>query len=156
MDHNTLQPETARPRGPSRMKLSLSTGIETWFDVDDITIRVWASAWTGKEIVRIEDSQGERIVSEKRSFRFTTPHEFSHGGHRYRVEVRVSLGIAAVRLFRDGVEIDSDMHDARGARVDPKTGKVDRRAQVQAFALSLLAGGLAGVAFGYLIGSLFK
>jgi hypothetical protein len=35
------------------MKISLPNGIEAWFDVDDITIHVWGSSWTGREVVTV-------------------------------------------------------------------------------------------------------
>lgn len=155
MEHNTIQ-QPARNPGTSRMKFSLRHGIETWFDVDDITIRVWGSSWTGKEIIRVQDQNGERIVSEKRNMRFVSPHEFEQGGHRYKVEIRLKLGLAEVRLYRDGVQIDSDLHDARKVHIDPVTGKVDRWAQFKSVVPALLAGVATGIAFGYLVGSLFE
>lgn len=155
MEHNTIN-QTARNPGTSRMKLSLRHGIETWFDVDDITIRVWGSAWNGKEIVRIQDEHGERIVSELRSLRFVSPHEFDHGGHRYKVEIRIKLGMAEVRLYRDGVQIDSDLHDPRTVHIDPVTGKINRWSQLKSILPALLAGLATGVAFGYLVGVLLK
>ncbi len=155
MGHNTIQ-QPARNPGTSRMKFSLRHGIETWFDVDDLTIRVWASSWSGKEIIRVQDPHGERVVSEKRNIRFVSPHEFDYDGRRYRVEIHLKLGVAEVRLYRDGVKIDSDLHDARKVHIDPVTGKIDRWAQFKSVLPALLAGVVTGVAFGYLVGSLFK
>ena len=155
MQHNTNK-QPARNPGTSRMRFSLRHGIETWFDVDDITIRLWASSWTGKEIIRVQDQHGERVVSEKRNIRFVSPHEFSHGGHRYKVEIRLKLGVAEVRLHRDGVQIDSGLHDASKVHIDPVTGRIDRWAQFKSILPALLAGLASGAAFGYLVGVLLK
>jgi len=40
--------------------------------------------------------------------------------------------------------------------IDPVTGKIDRWAQFKSVLPALLAGVVTGVAFGYLVGSLFK
>ncbi|AKS41578.1 hypothetical protein WM2015_1204 [Wenzhouxiangella marina] len=138
------------------MKLSLSKGIQGWFDVDGKTISIWASSWTGREIVRVDDAAGERVVSDKRSFRFTTPHEFKLGDSEYRIEVNVNFGRAEFRLYKDGVLIDSDCISQQPLRFDPVTGKLDWGHLLKKAVLPILAGLVAGLAFGYLIGSLVK
>lgn len=45
-------------------------GLEAWFDVDDITIRIWASSWIGREIVTIRVDGRERVVSDRYNWRF--------------------------------------------------------------------------------------
>jgi hypothetical protein len=61
------------------MKISLPNGIEAWFDVDDITIHVWGSSWTGREVVTVCQGERKEVISSKRSWRFKTPHAFEHG-----------------------------------------------------------------------------
>ncbi|TVQ48685.1 MAG: hypothetical protein EA371_05050 [Gammaproteobacteria bacterium] len=138
------------------MKLSLKRGVECWFDVDNVTISVWASNWTGREIVRIQNGGEIRVVSDKRSFRLNTPHEFELHGQRYRLEFRVKPGIADVRLYRNGELIDSDLADCRGIPIDPVTGRLDWRRALKTLALPILAAGLGGAAVGYLVASLLK
>ncbi len=156
MNHNT-RPSPAMPaHGRPRMNLSLKRGIECWFDVDDVTISVWASNWTGREIVRVQNGGDARVVSDKRSFRLMTPHEFELHGHRYRLEFRVKPGVADVRLYRDDLLIDSDLADCRGIPIDPATGRLDWRQALKSLALPVLAAGLSGAVVGYLIASVLK
>src|SRR6056297_2058958 len=58
----------------SRMEVGFRKGIRTFFDIDGITIALWGSAWTGREIVTVDD----RVVSRKWSLRLVTPHHFEH------------------------------------------------------------------------------
>ncbi|MBM4216840.1 MAG: hypothetical protein FJ178_03185 [Gammaproteobacteria bacterium] len=59
--------------GDTRIKIVIKSGIETWFDVDDITIHVWGSMWTGREVITVWQGEQKRVVSSKRSWRFDTP-----------------------------------------------------------------------------------
>ena len=156
MHHNTQQSPATQGNGNSRMQFSLKRGIECWFDVDDVTIRVWASNWSGREVVRVQNGGDERIVSDKRSFRFSTPHEFDLHGHRYRLEFRVRPGMADIQLYRDGELIDSDLGDFRGIRINPATGRLDWGWAIKTLTVPVLAGGLTGAAIGYLVASLLK
>lgn len=91
----------------SRMDVSLGRGVRSYFDVDDITISLWGSAWSGREVVRVDD----RIVSDRRSYRMSTPHRFDHGGHQYEVVFSIESvlrGRYRAELHRDGVLVDSD------------------------------------------------
>ncbi|NGX16299.1 hypothetical protein [Wenzhouxiangella sp. XN24] len=155
MEHDTLHSTPAGNPGASRMKVSLRHGIECWFDVDDITIRVWGAPWSGREVISVQDAAGERVVSQKRNLRFNSPHEFEYGGHLYRVEIRLKFGVAEIRLFRDGELIDSDLHDG-GVRINLETGRMNWSATLKKILPALVLGGLVGAAFGYLVGSLFK
>ena len=139
----------------STMKISLKRGIECFFDVDDATIRVWASAWTGREIVEL-DSQ---VVSNKRSLKFSTPHRFHHNGHQYEVVFKISSlmsGLFEVFLYRDGQLIDSDQGRHSSIPVNRETGQVDWRRYGSHILLWALGGGLIGGAFGFLVGNLAK
>jgi hypothetical protein len=140
------------------MNINLRSGIECWFDVEGTVIRFWGSAWTGREIVSVVEGDSERVVSDKRSFRLTTPHDFEIAGRRYRLEYQVRLGSGAIelRLYRDGVLIDSDIYSNPAIRVDPVTGRLDWRATSKKLLVPLLAGLVCGLGFGYLVGSLLK
>lgn len=154
MAHNAKGPGKLDRNGNGRMKIELIKGVEAWFDVDDITIHIWASNWTGREIVSLRNGGQARVVSDKRSIRFQTPHEFDYGGHGYRLNFSVGFGKAKVELYRDGQLIDSDLLDNSGIRINPDTGRVDWSFALKKLAMPMLAGAAVGAAFGYLIASL--
>lgn len=140
---------------PSTMRISARRGVECFFDVDDVTIRVWGSVWTGREVVELDD----QIVSSKYSFRMSTPHEFSHAGHDYKVIFRIAAimtGLVEIELHRDGVLIDSDQGRHASVPIDSATGRVDWRRYAREILIYALLGGLAGGVLGYLIATLFK
>ena len=138
------------------MQMNMKRGIEAWFDVDDITIHIWASSWTGREVVTIRNGGREHVVSDKYSLRLKTPHEFEHDGQGYRLEFRVGLGKAAVELYRNGVLIDSDQIERSGIRINPETGRLDWGHAMKQLVVPLLAGVACGAAFGYLVGVVLK
>lgn len=126
----------------SRMDVSLGRGVRSYFDVDDITISLWGSAWSGREVVRVDD----RIVSDRRSFRMSTPHRFEHGGHRYEVDFSIESvlrGRYRVELYRDGVRVDSD--SAGLAMLGGRSGSAGRYI-VPLFFVAGVLGGVGGVA----------
>jgi len=127
------------------MKISLPNGIEAWFDVDDITIHVWGSSWTGREVVTVCQGERKEVISSKRSWRFKTPHAFEHKGHNYLVALGVGFGGAGVELYRDGVLIDSDQINTTGFRIDPATGKLDWKHALKSLALPLVVGLAVGM-----------
>ncbi len=152
MNHNT----NSSPETTGRMRNKLIQGTDAWFDVDDITIHVWASNWTGREIVSVRNGGREMVVSDKRSFRFQTPHEFDHDGHRFRLDFRVGFGKVVVELYRDGVLIDSDLIDNSGIRINPDTGRLDWDFATKKMIVPLFAGLAAGAVFGYLVTSVIQ
>lgn len=156
MSHNTNEQTGAEHTASQRMKISMTRGSEAWFDVDDITIHLWASNWTGREIVTVWQGQHKHVVSNKRSWRFSTPHEFEHDGQHYRLLLLVGFGKVAVELYRNGSLIDSDEINRSGIRIDPATGKLDWKFALKELALPLLAGLAFGASFGYLAGVVFK
>ncbi|MEE4639241.1 MAG: hypothetical protein V2J42_10940 [Wenzhouxiangella sp.] len=139
------------------MKVGFS-GFERWFDVDGITIRYWASNWTGREIVSIIDGDSEQVVSDKRSFRFKTPHEFNYQGRNYRLDLTMGMGkfvgFIELILYRDGERIDSDVLGSKAPQLNPETGRLDWAWAMKKVVFPLLAGGVVGAGFGYLLGSL--
>jgi hypothetical protein len=123
--------------------IGLRRGIRAFFDVDDITISFWGSAWTGLEVVRVDD----RIVSRKRSLRFVTRHRFEHAGIGYEVVFRViSLlrGAMEIELYRNGELIDSDRARQNRMGIDPKTGEFS----LWRAALQIAPFFIVGMAFG--------
>ena len=128
----------------SRMEVSLGRGVSSYFDVDDITISVWGSAWSGREVVRVDD----RVVCDRRSFRMSTPHRFDHGGHQYEVifsTESVLRGRYRVELYRHGVLVDSD--SAGYAMFGGRSGSAGWYVLPLLFVTGLLAGvGLAALA----------
>ena len=143
----------------SRMNISMRKGLRGWFDVDGMIITVFGSNWTGREIVYITDQHGERVVSDKRSFRFSTSHEFSEAGNDYRVDLKIGVGKVELMLYRNGQLVDSDVYIAQDTEVDQNTGKIDWRKTIkQQFASFLVIFVIAFIisyfAFGLIVGAL--
>ena len=128
----------ASTNGESRMQFSYRKGVNAWFDVDGIIISVWISSWSGRAIVRVEDQCGERIVSDKRTFRLSEQHEFSVGKTTYRVDIknifRKNGFELAILLYREETLIDSDVYIIKyiETRFDPETGKLNWLATIKA------------------------
>jgi hypothetical protein len=135
----------------TRMKMGLRRGIRAFFDVDDITISFWGSAWTGLEVVRIDD----RVVSRKRSLRFLTRHHFEHHGIRYELVFRiVSMlrGQMEIELYRNGKLIDSDAATSIGTLgFDPETGRFSAWRAVMHIAPYFIVGMASGAAAFFLV-----
>jgi len=148
-DHNVK-------RENGRMEVGLRKGIRAFFDIDDITIAFWGSAWTGREVVTVDD----RIVSDKRSIRFRTEHDFEHAGIRYKLifeAVSLLRGEFRIELYRDGAFVDSDRFRQIQHGVDPATGRFSvwrlLRKLAPYFALGMLVGASAAFLVDYLAGS---
>lgn len=144
--------------GNGRMEVGMRKGIRAFFDIDGITIAFWGSAWTGREVVTVED----RVVSRKLSLRFATAHHFDHAGIRYKLVFRVLSMLAGhmrIELYREGDLVDSD--EFRQTRhllsVDPETGRISVWRTVLKllpyFVLGMLAGAAAAWLVEYLTGS---
>ena len=156
MNHNTEHSASTARGENSRMKISLARGTETWFDVDGITIHFWGSNWTGREIVTVRNGGEAHVVSDVRSLRFKTLHEFEHKGRRYALDFSIGLGKAEVQLFREDKLIDSDLVDNSGIRINPETGRLDWGHAMKKLVLPLVAGIIVGVTFGYGVGVVLK
>lgn len=128
-------------------------GIRSWFDIDGITIEVWASSWSGMEEIRID----ERIVSRKRSLRRSSSHRFAHGGHDYEIQVACvafGSGTFQIKLFRDGIEVDSDTGSAMGPDLLDEDGRIIWKKALKKMLPIFLVSGLAGAVCGYTAASL--
>lgn len=127
-------------------------GIQSWFDIDGITIEVWASSWSGMEEVRIDG----KIVSRLRSLRRGSTHRFEHDGHEYQVTVAClafGTGTFQITLFRDGVEVDSDTGSAMGQDLLDEDGKIVWKKAWKKMAPIFLISGLLGAVCGYTVAS---
>ncbi len=159
MTDSRCKVKSSKTGADSSMKVGFS-GFERWFDVDGINIRYWGSNWTGREIVSIIDGDSEQVVSDKRSFRFKTPHEFEYQGRNYRLDLGLGLsahnlfGYIELLLYRDGELVDSDTYGSKAPQVNPETGRLDWVWAMKKIVVPLLAGGIVGAGFGYLLGSL--
>ena len=148
----TVQPSNSGAE--SSMKVGFS-GFECWFDVDGIIIRYWGSNWTGREMVTVIEDDAEHIVSDKRSFRFKTPHEFDYQGRSYRLDLSISSGVIELLLYRDGQLVDSDSYGSEPPPlINPETDRLDWGWAMTKIILPILAGGVFGAGVGYLIGGL--
>lgn len=157
MSDSRYKVESTKNSADSGMKVGFS-GFERWFDVDGINIRYWGSSWTGREIVSIIDGDSEQVVSDKRSFRFKTPHEFEHQGRNYRLDLIMGVGVLfgyiEILLYRDGELVDSDIYGSKTLQLNPETGRLDWRWALKKVVMPMLAGVVVGAGFGYLVGSL--
>lgn len=142
--------DTGSDNGEQRMETGLRRGIRAYFDVDDITIGFWGSAWSGREAVTVED----RLVSSKRSFRFVSEHRFTHAGVDYRIVFRVESllrGRMRIELYRDGTLIDSDQVSQSQLGFDPRTGTFSVRRLLWKLAPFFLIGMVTGAAAALLV-----
>lgn len=127
-------------------------GIQSFFDVDGITIEFWASSWTGKEEVRIEGA----LVSSLRSWRYRSHHAFEHAGHHYEVLMNclsLATGTFRITLVRDGVEVDSDVGSYNKHAVLGPDGEIVWKKAWKKMLPTFLISGLLGAAFGYALAS---
>ncbi|MGK7296748.1 MAG: hypothetical protein ACNS61_13160 [Candidatus Wenzhouxiangella sp. M2_3B_020] len=151
-----MKSDRGMKQGNGRMEVGMRKGIRAFFDIDDITIAFRGSAWTGREVVTIDD----RIVSKKLSLRFTTEHHFEHDGIHYKLVFRVLsmlVGHMRIELYREGELVDSDeFRQTRHGSFDPKTGKVRIWRTILKilpyFVLGMLAGSAAAWLVEYLTG----
>ena len=122
-DETQSNEQQAMQDGSGRMKVGLGKGIRAFFDIDDITIAFWGSAWTGREVVTVDD----RVVSDKRSLRLVTEHHFEYAGIHYKLVFHLKSfmrGLMQIELYREGELVDSDYWRQMALiGVDPRTGE---------------------------------
>jgi hypothetical protein len=132
------------------LNIHWKNGIRSFFDIDGITIEVWGSSWSGREEVRIDG----RRVSSLRSLRRSSRHEFHYGGHDYAVEfscLAFGTGTFRITLYRDGIEVDSDIGSAMGPDLLDADGKLVWSRAWKKMLPIFLVSGLAGMLFGYTV-----
>jgi len=143
------QPAGDLHHGGSRMEVDARHGVRGYFDVDDVTIGVWGSIWTGREIVTVDD----RIVSDRRSYRRATPHHFEHAGVQYKLVFRVGSilqGEYIVELYRNGSLIDND-RVTHINMMDPETGQFSWRRVARKLAPYFVIGMVFGAGAAFLV-----
>jgi hypothetical protein len=139
--------------GNGRMEVGMRKGIRGFFDIDGITIAFWGSAWTGREVVTVDD----RVVSNKRSLRFATEHHFEHAGIHYKLVFRVLSmlgGHMRIELYREGERVDSDEFRQKYTVVDPETGKVSIGRTIVRMLPYFVLGMMAGAGAAWLVENL--
>jgi len=122
--------------------------VEILFEHRGREVRLLFSLYSGREQVYVDD----RLVSDRRSWRFSSQHHFEAGGVRYVLEVdtkksirNVFLGLIDVRLLADGVLVDSDQFN--GARY--ALNQLQTRRGWLLLLPCALAGGIIGFAVAY-------
>lgn len=100
--------DSADPNDKTTLSVSLSDGIQCYFDIGEHTITVWGSAWSGREIVSVDD----QVVSDSRNLRrLTNRHDFNLDGASYHIVFKTESIMRAqygVYLYRGDTLIDSD------------------------------------------------
>lgn len=90
------------------LSVSLTEGIECFFDVGEHIIHVWGSAWSGRETVSVDG----QVVSDTRNLtRLSACHRFEVDGIAYHAIFKtesILRGHYAVELYRGEQLIDSD------------------------------------------------
>lgn len=114
---------------------SLSNGYWFYFNDDGTPITAFGSALSGREKVFI----GDELISNKRNWRFSTRHKFTHNGAAYEVEFKVTnwrTGELVCNLKKNGVLLDTA---TKAYATKPGTVPSWRR-----FLLSVVYGGIFG------------
>lgn len=77
----------------NHVSFSYLSGSKFTFEIGDTTIKLYASAWSGKETVFINGN----VVSESRSHSLSTSHEFEYEGSSYKIELTMGKLIGTFR-----------------------------------------------------------
>ncbi|TRW48677.1 hypothetical protein FM042_06740 [Aliidiomarina halalkaliphila] len=89
---------------------TVSSGGNVYFDVDGHQVRIWFSGWNVGERVYVDDVE----VSQLRSWRFVSSHDFTIDGTAYKLELGIKgwrnllKGVYFARLYRGDTLIDQD------------------------------------------------
>ncbi|RYV02461.1 hypothetical protein SOPP22_09395 [Shewanella sp. OPT22] len=85
-------------------KASIFKGYRFEFEINDHNIVAWGSAWTGREIVSIDD----RVVSDLYSYKRKAIHHFDINDTAYEIEfnmVNILQGLLHCTLIEDGTHV---------------------------------------------------
>ena len=94
--------DSNNPYKPPNAVIDVSDGYSFTFEIDGIVIRACGSGFSGKESVFLDDE----LVSETRTHKTTSAHEFTCGNIDYRVEfevINMIKGQLACRLYRNDI-----------------------------------------------------
>lgn len=128
--------------------LSLSKGLNFYFDTEGSQVYLWASAFSGKEQVYVNDT----LVSSGRSWRKSNRHNFTINGTPYSVVTGVRswkdllIGSYFAELYRENRLIDKDQLFIAGCGKDGKSFSWKR------FMIDLIPWFVVGGLVGYLVG----
>lgn len=146
-----MSPQTLTdlPIGLIDAKTNLWNGPYLLFRNETLTMRIWGSSFTGKEVIAINDA----VVSSKYSWRFNTWHSFDHGEDHYEVLIMLDIQgrISALVLQGDRVVFRGATPGIYSAKNPPESWKTRLIGLAVAF-----AGGFSGYfAMKWLLDQLF-
>jgi len=90
------------PYRPPATEIDIPTGYNFKFNIDGIEIKAGGSSFSGKEYVYLNN----RLVSETRTHRKNSAHEFTLDGASYKIEFKMLnmiKGTLACSLFKDDI-----------------------------------------------------
>ena len=108
-----------------------------YFENGDDEIAIFASGWSGKEVVYFNDNP----VSESRNFRFTSVHKFTKNSVRYKIVYKVVSMLTG--------EVHCELH-INNNLIDEQTKAVVARGSAKKAWLTILGYFGVGMIFGYL------
>ncbi|OCW97379.1 hypothetical protein [Alishewanella sp. HH-ZS] len=129
----------------------------SFFDYGDHTIKVMCSMSSGKEQVYVD----EQLVSEKRSFRYHSTHQFELDGKKAEIRVKVASifkGPYYIEFSVDGKTIDSDEWDLARMLAHLKQLRQQQPLwqRLGVYFMFGLLGGACGALIGYSLAIWFK
>lgn len=141
------EPESEKAAKPESF-LSMSKGLNFYFDTEGSQIYLWGSAFSGKEEVYVNDT----LVSSARSWRKTNRHHFTINGTPYSVVTGVRswkdmfTGCYFAELYRADRLIDEDQVYYAGGDKNGESFSWKR------FAIDLIPWFVVGGLVGFLVG----
>ncbi|MEW5682105.1 MAG: hypothetical protein AB1780_06970 [Pseudomonadota bacterium] len=129
----------------------------SYFDYADHTIKVLLSMVSGKEQVYVDD----KLVSERRSFRYSSIHHFQLDGKPAEVRIRVGSifkGPYFIEFWLAGQQRDSDEWDLKRMLSHLKAARQQQPLwqRLSMYFLYGLVGGAVGALVGYSLATLLK
>lgn len=96
------------PNDKAGFSVTFLQGVQCYFDIGEHTISVWGSAWSGREIVRVDD----QVVSDSRNLSLRqNRHDFTLDGVAYHIVFKtesILRGHYGAYLYRGDTLVDSD------------------------------------------------